>query len=225
MVDLLSVTLFSFHTMRGPVVTSRDAAPTHLPIATKLLGLFVRGFWRRLAEWLPWGRPRKEIENQVEDFLRSIFEVIAKVEEQVRNGTYQPPEEKPRPPRQRVEREKKPPDKPPETSGRAVAPKPPPTPGEAQAAQAPARPGAVGGTPSRPRHRRRRRRRHPISPQYRGRGDGPARDLEKIWPDWSRRPRAIVLFRYRNNIGTPARVDRDQGAAGEEDRSREIRYN
>ena len=97
--------------------------PTHLPVATKLLGLFVRGFWRRLAEWLPWWRPPQATGDPVEDFLRGIFEVIAKVEEQVRNGTYQPPEEKPRPTRKR---DKKPPDKPPETAGRQRSPIPEP---------------------------------------------------------------------------------------------------
>ena len=86
----------------------RMPPPTPLPVATKLLGLFVRGFWRRLAEWLPWWRTPQPTSDPVEEFLRGIFEVIAKVEEQVRNGTYQPPEEKPRPPRQAAEREQAP---------------------------------------------------------------------------------------------------------------------
>ena len=131
--------------------------PTPLPVATKLLGLFVRGFWRRLAEWLPWWRPSKQTSDPVEEFLRGIFEVIAKVEGQVRNGTYQPPEEKPRPPRKR---DKKPPDKPPEPSGRHRPPIPVRTgttgpPPAAPPADAEPAPRAPNRRPSRPpRHKR-----------------------------------------------------------------------
>ena len=110
---------------RVPIMCFTPRMPSHtpLPVATKLLGLFIRGFWRRVAEWLPWWRSPQQTKDPVEEFLRSIFEVIAKVEEQVRNGTYEAPEEKARAPRRR---DKKPPDKPPETSGRARPASPPP---------------------------------------------------------------------------------------------------
>ena len=126
------------------------------------------------------------------------------VEEQVRNGTYEAPEEKARPPRRR---EKKPPDEPPETGRHPAAPRP----GAVSGGRPPRSPGRSGSAPG-------------ASPPF-GRNDEPPRPgprhlggqpyhsveitsgrsgrrsrrgLHQKWPNRSRSLRARYLLRISN---------------------------
>jgi hypothetical protein len=109
--------------------------PTPFPAIAGLIGLFVQGFWRRLAGRLFRGGSTRATDRLIEDFLRPILEEIARVAAEIQAGTYQPPESFPRPP---AARKPEPPDKAPKTPGPMAA-----------APSSPSRP-----TPARPRRRR-----------------------------------------------------------------------
>jgi hypothetical protein len=89
--------------------------PTPLPVLTALIGLFRQGFWRRLAGRLFRSKATQEAEEAVEDFLLPILEAIAKIAAAVQAGTYREPEYAPWEP---DERDPRPPDEAPKTSGR-----------------------------------------------------------------------------------------------------------
>jgi hypothetical protein len=89
--------------------------PTPLPVIAHLIGLFRQGFWRRLAGRLFRGRASQPENDPVEEFLLPILEAIAKIAAAVQDGTYREPEYAPWEP---DERDPRPPDEAPKTSGR-----------------------------------------------------------------------------------------------------------
>jgi hypothetical protein len=90
-------------------------SPTPLPIIAHLIGLFRQGFWRRLAGRLFRRGTTQPVEDPVEEFLLPLLEAISRIAEAVQNGTYREPEYAPELP---DERDPRPSDKPPESSGR-----------------------------------------------------------------------------------------------------------
>jgi hypothetical protein len=93
--------------------------PTPLPVIAQLIGLFRQGFWRRLAGRLFRSKATQQAEEAVEDFLLPILEAISRIAEAVQNGTYREPEYAPWEP---DERDPRPPDEAPKTSGRKAPP-------------------------------------------------------------------------------------------------------
>jgi len=93
--------------------------PTPLPVIAQLIGLFRQGFWRRLVGRFFGRRATQQAQDPVEEFLLPLLEAIARIAAAVQDGTYREPEYVPEPP---DERDRRPADKPPESSGR----KPPP---------------------------------------------------------------------------------------------------
>jgi len=93
--------------------------PTPLPVIAQLIGLFRQGFWRRLAGRFFGRKATQQEQDPVEEFLLPILEAIAKIAAAVQDGTYREPEYTTDPP---DERDPRPPDEAPKTSGR----KPPP---------------------------------------------------------------------------------------------------
>jgi hypothetical protein len=89
--------------------------PTPLPVIAHLIGLFRQGFWRRLAGRFFGRKATQQEQDPVEEFLLPILEAISRIAEAVQNGTYREPEYAPWEP---DERDPRPPDEAPKTSGR-----------------------------------------------------------------------------------------------------------
>jgi len=111
--------------------------PTPLPVIAQLIGLFRQGFWRRLVGRFFGRTGTQHAEDPVEEFLLPILEAIAKIAAAVQDGTYREPEYAPW---EQDERDQRPPDEAPKTSGR----KPPPV-------REPEPPWLLGPLPARPR--------------------------------------------------------------------------
>jgi len=139
--------------------------PTPLPVIAQLIGLFRQGFWRRLAGRFFGRRATEQAEDPVEEFLLPILEAISRIAEAVQNGTYREPEYTTEPP---DERDPRPPDEAPKTSGRKSPqirePEPPWLSGPIRAAPRAPRPP--------PAHRRRSN--HPPHPSHPGSPRGSA---------------------------------------------------
>ncbi len=93
--------------------------PTPLPVIAHLIGLFRQGFWRRLAGRFFGRKATQQEQDPVEEFLLPILEAISRIAEAVQNGTYREPEYAPWEP---DERDPRPPDEAPKTSGRTPPP-------------------------------------------------------------------------------------------------------
>jgi hypothetical protein len=118
--------------------------PTPLPVIAHLIGLFRQGFWRRLAGRFFGRKATQQEQDPVEEFLLPILEAISRIAEAVQNGTYREPEFSLPPP---DERDPKPPDEAPKTSGR----KPPPIREPDSEPEAPWLSGPLEARPRRPR--------------------------------------------------------------------------
>ena len=93
--------LFSLSIRRQIQVTYPNAPPSPHPHRRQTDRNGLLDPLPTVAAWLPWWRSPQQTIDPVEEFLRPILELIAKVEAEVRAGTYQPPEYHPRRPRAR----------------------------------------------------------------------------------------------------------------------------
>jgi hypothetical protein len=146
--------------------------PTPLPVIAHLIGLFRQGFWRRLAGRFFGRRATQQAEDPVEEFLLPILEAISRIAEAVQNGTYREPEYAAWEPE---ERDPKPPDEAPKTSGR----KPPPI-------REPEPPWLLGPLPARPPLPKTGRPRPPPGPEPAERPSAPkpSKPPERPRPSW-----------------------------------------
>jgi len=162
---MLEEMLFSFDSTRRLRYITHMPPPTPLPVIAQLIGLFRQGFWRRLVGRFFGRGATHQAVDPVEEFLLPILEAISRIAAAVQDGTYREPEYTAEPP---DERDPRPPNEAPKTSGR----KPPPirepeppwlsgpiqarprAPGPPPAAEPAERPSATPQAPSAPQRQR-----------------------------------------------------------------------
>jgi hypothetical protein len=170
--------------------------PTPLPVIAQLIGLFRQGFWRRLAGRLFRSKATQQAEGAVEDFLLPILEAISRIAEAVQNGTYREPEYAPWEP---GEREPRPPDEAPKTSGRKPPqirePEPPwlygPIEARPRAPRPPPAPPAAERTSSTPKPSRPSARQRPSWPPARSAARPPRPPPRVRIPSKKARPKPV----------------------------------